>query len=103
MVSFISDHRAEYEVESICANMPIAPSTFYEHKAREDDPDRLPDRAKRDLELSVDIQRVWEDNFQVYGARKVWRQMNREDIEVARCTLERLMKHLGIEGVRRGR
>ena len=63
----------------------------------------MPDRARRDLELSVDIQRVWEDNFQVCGARKVWRQMNREDIEVARCTLERLMKHLGIEGVRRGR
>ena len=103
MVSFISDHRAEYGVEPICANLPIAPSTFYEHKAREADPDRLPDRAKRDLELSVDIQRVWEENFQVYGARKVWRQMNREDIEVARCTVERLMKHLGIEGARRGR
>jgi len=103
MVSFISDHRAEYGVESICANLPIAPSTFYEHKAREADPNRLPDRAKRDLELCVDIQRVWEENFQVYGARKVWRQMNREDIEVARCTVERLMKHLGIEGARRGR
>jgi putative transposase len=102
-VSFISDHRAEYGVESICANLPIAPSTFYEHKAREADPNRLPDRAKRDLELCVDIQRVWEENFQVYGARKVWRQMNREDIEVARCTVERLMKHLGIEGARRGR
>ena len=103
MVSFISDHRAEYGVESICANLPIAPSTFYEHKAREADPNRLPDRAKRDLELCVDIQRVWEENFQVYGVRKVWRQMNREDIEVARCTVERLMKHLGIEGARRGR
>jgi putative transposase len=102
-VSFISDHRAEYGVESICANLPIAPSTFYEHKAREADPNRLPDRTKRDLELCVDIQRVWEENFQVYGARKVWRQMNREDIEVARCTVERLMKHLGIEGARRGR
>jgi hypothetical protein len=77
MVSFISEHRAEYGVESICSNLPIAPSTFYGHKAREADPDRLPERAKRDLELSVDIQRVWENNFQVYGARKVWRQMNR--------------------------
>ena len=103
MVSFINDHRAQYGVESICANLPIAPSTFYEHKAREVDPNRLPDRAKRDLELSVDIQRVWEENFQVYGVRKVWRQMNREDIEVARCTVERLMKRLGIEGARRGR
>jgi putative transposase len=103
MVSFINDHRAKYGVEPICANLPIAPSTFYEHKAREADPNRLPDRAKRDLELSVDIQRVWEENFQVYGVRKVWRQMNREDIEVARCTVERLMKRLGIEGARRGR
>ena len=103
MVSFISDHRGKYGVEPICANLPIAPSTFYEHKAREADPNRLPDRAKRDLELSVDIQRVWEENFQVYGVRKVWRQMNREDIEVARCTVERLMKRLGIEGARRGR
>ncbi len=83
--------------------MPIAPSTFYEHKAREADPNRLSNRAKCDLELCVDIQRVWEENFQVYGARKVWRQMNREDIEVARCTVERLMKRLGIEGARRGR
>jgi transposase InsO family protein len=103
MVSFISDHRAEYGVEPICANLPIAPSTFYEHKAREADPNRLSNRAKCDLELCVDIQRVWEENFQVYGARKVWRQMNREDIEVARCTVERLMKRLGIEGARRGR
>ena len=63
----------------------------------------MPDRAKRDLELCVDIQRIWEENLQVYGARKVWRQMNREDIEVARCTVERLMKHLDIEGARRGR
>jgi putative transposase len=103
MVSFINDHRAKYGVEPICANLPIAPSTFYEHKAREADPNRLPDRAKRDLELSVDIQRVWEENFQVYRVRKVWRQLNREDIEVARCTVERLMKRLGIEGARRGR
>jgi putative transposase len=103
MVSFISDHRAKYGVEPICANLPIAPSTFYEHKARESDPNRLPDRAKRDLELSVDIQRVWEENLQVYGARKVWRQMNREDIKVARCTVERLMKSMGLEGARRGR
>jgi putative transposase len=103
MVSFINDHRAKYGVEPICANLPIAPSTFYEHKTREADPNRLPDRTKRDLELSVDIQRVWEENFQVYRVRKVWRQLNREDIEVARCTVERLMKRLGIEGARRGR
>jgi transposase InsO family protein len=103
MVSFIDDHRVEYGVEPICNQLPIAPSTFYEHKAREADPERLPDRAKRDNTLAIEIQRVWEENFQVYGARKVWRQLNREDIEAARCTVERLMKRLGIEGARRGR
>ena len=82
--------------------MPISPSTYYEQKAREDDPDRLPDRTRRDSSLELDIQRVWEDNFEVYGARKVWRQLNREYIEVARCTVERLMKRLGIQGVTRG-
>ncbi len=82
--------------------MPIAPSTYYEQKAREDDPDRLPERTRRDSSLEVDIKRVWEENFEVYGARKVWRQLNRECIEVARCTVERLMKRLGIQGVTRG-
>jgi len=82
--------------------LPISPSTYYEQKAREDDPDRLPDRTRRDSSLELDIQRVWEDNFEVYGARKVWRQLNREYIEVARCTVERLMKRLGIQGVTRG-
>ncbi len=82
--------------------MPISPSTYYEFKAREDDPDRLPDRIKRDHLLEFDIKRVWEENFEVYGARKVWRQLNREHIDVARCTVERLMKRLGIQGVMRG-
>jgi transposase InsO family protein len=82
--------------------LPIAPSTYYEQKAREDDPDRLPERTRRDSSLEVDIKRVWEENFEVYGARKVWRQLNREFIEVARCTVERLMKRLGIQGVTRG-
>ena len=82
--------------------MPISPSTYYEFKAREDDPDRLPDRIKRDHLLEFDIKRVWEENFEVYGARKVWRQLNREHIDVARCTVERLMKRLGIQGVVRG-
>lgn len=92
MVSFIDDHRADYGVEPICAQLQIAPSTFYEHKARQADPERLPVRAKRDAQLSFDIQRVWEEKFQVYGARKIWRQMNREDIEVARCTVEHLIQ-----------
>ena len=82
--------------------MPIAPSTYYEHKVREANPERLPDRSKRDSALEIDIQRVWEENFEVYGARKIWRQLNREQIDVARCTVERLMKRLGIQGVMRG-
>lgn len=103
MVSFIDDHKADRGVESICKQLPIAPSTFYEHKAREADSDRLPPRAKRDRELSIDIQRVWKENYRVYGARKVWRQLNRETIRVARCTVERLMKQLSLQGVVRGR
>jgi transposase InsO family protein len=83
--------------------LPISPSTYYEYKARERDPDRLPARVKRDESLKVDITRVWEENFRVYGARKVWRQLNREHLEVARCTVERLMQRLEIQGVRRGK
>ena len=103
IVSFIDDHKAEYGVESICKQLPIAPSTFYEHKAREADEDRLPPREKRDRELSIDIQRVWKENFRVYGARKIWRQLNRETIRVARCTVERVMRQLNIQGIVRGR
>ncbi len=77
MVTFIDTHRADYGVEPICAQLPIAPSTYYEYKAREVDPTRLPARTQRDMVLAVDIQRVFDENFQVYGARKVWRQMNR--------------------------
>src|SRR5881409_1923071 len=103
MSAFIDAHRDEYGVESICAQLPIAPSTYYEHKAREIEPTRVAPRLRRDRELSVDIQRIWEENFQVYGARKVWRQLNREQIVVARCTVERLMRALGLQGVVRGR
>ena len=102
MVSFIDEHRDEYGVEPICAQLPIAPSTYYEHKAREADPGRLPLRVRRDRELSDEIQRVWDENLCVYGARKVWRQMNREQFAVARCTVERLMRILGLQGVVRG-
>jgi putative transposase len=86
MVTFVDSNKAEYGVEPICNEIWIAPSSYYEHKARERDPDRLPDRIKRDMRLELDIQRVWKDNFQVYGARKVWRQLLREGIGVARCT-----------------
>lgn len=103
MVAFIDAHRAEYGVEPICAELPIAPLQYYEHKAREADPERRPPRRRRDAELAEEIQRVHAENFEVYGARKVWRQLNRESIVVARCTVERLMRGLGLQGVVRGR
>lgn len=102
MVSFIHEHRDQYGVEPICAQVPIAPSTYYFHKAREVDLTKVPARHQRDQVLMGDIQRVWEQNFRVYGARKVWRQLKREGIAVARCTVERLMRQLGIQGIVRG-
>jgi len=103
MIAYIDDHKDCYGVEPICAVLPIAPSTYYERKAREIDPERVPQRVKRDQALSIEVRRVWEENFQVYGARKVWRQLNREGIPVARCTVERLMRAQGLRGVVRGR
>jgi putative transposase len=103
MVRYIDDHRDCYGVEPICSVLPIAPSTYREHKARERDPSRLPPRAQRDAALEPEIVRVWEENFRVYGVRKVWRQLNREDISIAKCTTERLMKKLNIRGVVRGK
>ena len=103
MVSFIDEQRELYGVEPICAVLPIAPSVYYEQKARQADPERLPPRVLRDAHLRSEIRRVWEANFQVYGARKVWRQLNREGVAVARCTVERLMRQMGLQGVVRGR
>ena len=103
MVTFIDDHRESYGVEPICAVLPIAPSTYYEQKARQADPSRLPKRVRRDAELCEEIKRVWQENRRVYGARKVWRQLRREGTEVARCTVERLMRQMGLQGVVRGR
>ena len=103
MIAFIDAHRSEYGVERICEQLPIAPSTYYEHKRREVDPSRLPSRVQRDGELTGSIHRVWEENFRVYGARKVWRQLHREGVPVARCTIERLMRRDGLCGVVRGR
>ena len=103
MIAFIDAHRDAYGVESICAQLPIAPSTYYEHKGRQIDPSRVPERVRWDGEPRGSIRRVWDDNFQVYGARKVWRQLNREQIPVARCTVERLMRSLGLQGAVRGR
>ena len=82
--------------------MPIAPSTYYEHKRREREPERRSARSRRDEALRPQIRRVWESNFGVYGARKVWRQLQREGVEVARCTVERLMRLEGLKGVVRG-
>lgn len=103
MVSFIDAQRQAHGVEPICAVLPIAPSTYHEHRARQTDPERLPERAKRDARLRREIQRVWDANFQVYGASKVWLQLNREEIEVARCTVERLMRDMGLHGAVRGK
>jgi transposase InsO family protein len=103
MTRFIDEHRDSYGVEPICKMLPIAPSTYYEQKARQADASRLPERARRDVVLREEIQRVREQNFNVYGPRKVWRQLKREKISVARCTVERLMRDLGLQGVVRGR
>ena len=103
MVSYIDNHRDRFGVEPICKELPIAPSTYYDHKARQREPEGRSERAKRDERLMPEIQRVWTENFRVYGARKVWLQLKREGVDVARCTVERLMKALGLEGVRRGR
>ena len=99
MTSFIDDHRETYGVEPICAELPIAPSTYWEHKRREREPERRSARYRRDTGLRPQIRRVWESNFGVYGARKVWRQLQREGVAVARCTVERLMRQEGLKGV----
>ena len=103
MVAFIDAHRDTYGVEPICAVLPIAPSTYYEQKARQADPGRLPARTQRDARLRPEIERVWRANRRVYGAKKVWKQLHREGIPAARCTVARLMGALGLRGVVRGR
>ena len=103
MIAFIDDHRHTYGVEPICRVLPIAPSTYHAHAARRADPDRLPARAKSDAALMVEIRRVFEANFCVYGVRKVWRQLQREGFAVARCTVARLMGEMGLCGAVRGR
>jgi transposase InsO family protein len=103
MVTYIDDHRDRFGVEPICRVLPIAPSTYYEMKARERDPSRLPPRAIQDEELKPEIRRVHAENYGVYGARKVWKQLNREGFQVARCTVARLMREMGLRGVTRGK
>ena len=89
MIAFINEYRDIHGVEPICKVLPIAPSTYRLHAARQRDPSLLPDRARRDLVLMAEIERVFETNYSVYGARKVWRQLRREGRDVARCTVER--------------
>ena len=103
MTLFIDAERAAYGVEPICRVLPIAPSTYDEVKAREADRSRWPARVGRDAQLREHIRRVWEENFRVYGVRKVWRQLRREGFAVARCTVARLMRELGLSGVVRSR
>lgn len=81
----------------------IAPSTYHRHKQLEREPERRADRVKRDEMLEPEVKRVWQESHENYGARKVWKQLRRESVDVARCTVERLMRSLGIEGVRRGK
>jgi len=103
MIGFIDDHRDAHGVEPICEVLPIAPSTYREHLAQRRDPARLSARARRDLDLKPEIARVFAENFAVYGVRKVWRQMGREGLVVARCTVARLMREMGLQGVIRGK
>jgi transposase InsO family protein len=103
MIAFIDDHRQAYGVEPICKVLPIAPSTYRERLAQWRDAARLSARARRDLALKPEIARVFAENFAVYGVRKVWRQMRREGFDVARCTVERLMGEMGLQGVIRGK
>jgi putative transposase len=98
MVRFIDDHREIYGVESICAVVPIAPSTYFLHKARQKDPTLRSARTQRDDGWRVEIQRVWDAHQQVYGPRKVWRQLRREDHHIARCTVQRVMRSMGLRG-----
>ncbi len=103
MIAFIDEHRDAYGVEPICRVLPIAPSTYWERIAQRRDPTRQSARAKRDLALKPEILRVFSENFGVYGIRKVWRQMQREGFAVARSTVARLMRDLGLQGVIRGK
>jgi len=103
MVDFINEHRGDYGVEPICRVLPIAPSTYHARLAQRRDPGLRSMRAKCDAELVTEIRRVWTENKGVYGAEKVWRQLNREGIYVARCTVERLMRKNGLQGVVRGK
>jgi putative transposase len=103
MVAFIDDHRERFGVEPICAVLPIAPSTYFRHKAAQRDPCRRSARAQRDEVLRAIIRRIYEEHHRVYGPRKVWKQMGREGLYEARCRVRRLMRAMGLVGATRGR
>jgi transposase InsO family protein len=103
MISFIDEHRPVLGVEPICRLLPIAPSTYHEVIAKRTDVDRLSARARRDMAMKVEIRRVFNENFQVYGVRKVRRQPRREGYDIARCTVARLMRAMGLQGIIRGK
>jgi putative transposase len=103
MIAFIDDHREVHGVEPICKVLPIAPSTYHAHVAKRANPEKLSARVRRDMALKPEIARVFAENFEVYGVRKVWRQLQRESFDVARCTVERLMRGMGLQGVIRGK
>ncbi len=103
MVDFVEENKAAYGVEPICEMLPIAPSTYYEQLRQRMDPTKRCERAKRDDELRPEVERVWKESQDgVYGAEKVWRQLGREKHRVARCTVERLMREMGLRGAVRG-
>ncbi|OYV61799.1 MAG: IS3 family transposase, partial [Acidocella sp. 21-58-7] len=102
MIAFIEEHRDVFGVEPICKVLPLAPSTYYERLAIAKNPDLASLRAKSDADTCREIERIWQDNRKVYGARKIWHALRRERQDVARCTVERLMRRLGLQGVVRG-
>jgi len=102
-VAFIDQHRETYGVEPICRVLPIAPSTFFRHKRLQHDPSRRSVRAQEDEVLRAIIRRIWNEHHQVYGPRKVWRQLGRENLRAARCRVRRLMRDMGLSGAVRGR
>ncbi|GGD76009.1 transposase InsO family protein [Rhizobium sp. BK226] len=103
MISFIDEHRSVFGVEPICRLLPIVLSTYYENVAKREDVDRLSVRARSDIAWKIEIRRVFEANFRVYGVRKVWRQLKREGFDIARCTVARLMRSMGLRGIIRGK
>jgi transposase InsO family protein len=103
MVAFIDDHRAQFGVEPICRELPIAPSTYFKRKTEERDPLRRSRRAQQGAILRTIIERIWKAHHQVYGPRKIWKQMGRENLRTARCRVRRLMREMGLAGAVRGR